>query len=248
MRETLICSLEKHYIYLIDNVTYSYYIAIPYKEFKNTNLAITLRGDYENFNISSKGLDVVVSYINNLYRNIDNYNVTLVFPIFVDNTLKAVDQNININNFARLDQMMGAIINDANNTLIRHNVQVLDTVYIINNGEYKAFLNWFVERYQERVEYRSLPELMQAENIDKTYNIIDTPSISFVVGKNNEESIEVKQDNVEKIPDAISDIIERNQEQKEPIQTSNSYGYASYWFLGIITIVISFILLSILVR
>ena len=40
MKETLICSLEKHNIYYLSDANVSFYILVPYKEYDNTNISI----------------------------------------------------------------------------------------------------------------------------------------------------------------------------------------------------------------
>lgn len=43
MKETLICSLEKHNIYYLSDANVSFYILVPYKEYDNTNISIRLK-------------------------------------------------------------------------------------------------------------------------------------------------------------------------------------------------------------
>lgn len=40
MKETLICSLDKHNIYYLSDANCSFYILTPYKEFNETNISI----------------------------------------------------------------------------------------------------------------------------------------------------------------------------------------------------------------
>ena len=46
MKETLICSLEKHNIYYLSDANVSFYILAPYKEYDNTNISIRIRSSY----------------------------------------------------------------------------------------------------------------------------------------------------------------------------------------------------------
>jgi len=243
MKQTFICSYLKHHIYLIEQNDYIFYIALPYKDFTNTNITIDLRSDYNNFKLAN-GLDIAINNLNSLYQNIDNYNITLVLPMTSDNLLEEIIANPSNDNFLKMDKILGNIINTAYDFLTTNNITVESDIYILNENNYSNFINWFVNRYQTRVHVKSLDELSHNPNLENTYNILDTPNMSFVVGKNDDTTVDEDKKN---IPDAIEDIIERNQEPKIT-NAETSPGYASYWFLGIITIVLSFIILSLLVK
>ena len=53
MKETLICSLEKHNIYYLSDANVSFYILVPYKEYDNTNISIRLKSNYDSYDLTS---------------------------------------------------------------------------------------------------------------------------------------------------------------------------------------------------
>ena len=52
MKETLICSLEKHNIYYLSDANVSFYILVPYKEYDNTNISIRLKSNYDSYDLT----------------------------------------------------------------------------------------------------------------------------------------------------------------------------------------------------
>ena len=87
MKETLICSLEKHNIYYLSDANVSFYILVPYKEYDNTNISIRLKSNYDSYDLTKNSLEVVTNELINYYKNLDNYNITLILPVFYNNIL-----------------------------------------------------------------------------------------------------------------------------------------------------------------
>ena len=85
MKETLICSLEKHNIYYLSDANVSFYILAPYKEYDNTNISIRLKSNYDSYDLTKNSLEVVTNELINYYKNLDNYNITLILPVFYNN-------------------------------------------------------------------------------------------------------------------------------------------------------------------
>ena len=87
MKETLICSLEKHHIYYLSNSNYGFYILTPFKDYSETNIAIRLKSNYQSYDLNKNSLEVVTNELINYYKNLDNYNITLILPVFYDDLL-----------------------------------------------------------------------------------------------------------------------------------------------------------------
>ena len=91
MKETLICSLEKHNIYYLSDANVSFYILVPYKEYDNTNISIRLKSNYDSYDLTKNSLEVVTNELINYYKNLDNYNITLILPVFYNNILDRIN-------------------------------------------------------------------------------------------------------------------------------------------------------------
>ena len=110
-----------------------------------------------------------------------------------------------------------------------NNIKVSNQIIIVNNDRYKTFINWFIARYQNRVICKNLLELIQIFNANATsYKKLETPVMNFVVGSYNTE---VDAPKVEATENKITP------EPQKELQVS--YGYASYWILAIVTLLVS---------
>jgi len=113
--------------------------------------------------------------------------------------------------------------------LKEENKNIESEVILVNNDRYKTFINWFINRYKNRVVCKSLLELIQLYNINATsYKKIETPAISFVVGSYNTE---IDAPKIEKKEEIIPIT-------KKPVPQVSS-GFSSYWLLAIITLLVS---------
>ena len=90
------------------------------------------------------------------------------------------------------------------------------------------FFSTFVVKYKDRVECKSLLELIRIYNVNATsYKKINTPGMTYVVGS---YSTEVNAPKVEK---------ELPPEEDIKLVPQHSTGFTSYWLLVTITIVVS---------
>ena len=247
MNETLICSLNKHNVYYVSNSSYGFYILVPFKDYDNTNISIRLKSNYQNYDLNKNSLDVVTSELINYYKDLDNYNISLILPVFYDDILTRV---ITVNDFElyqRLDKYLGDIINKAYHILTKNNIKVNNNIYVINNDSFKAFTNWYVSRYNNRIEYKTLLELTRNDGSFNEYNIVETPNISFIVGRNEEPSIE-KTAEIEL--ETFNNIVKDNEkiEKKNPPKKEDNGGYVSYVLLGVIAFAISLLVLFLLIK
>jgi len=186
--------------------------------------------------------------VKDVYNKIDDYNISLVIPITAKNELKDVRVDANDITFAKLDNILGKLINYAYSVLSESNIEVENKIIFINNDKYKAFLKWFLEKYQERCEYKTLLELMTTSNNNNiSLNKLEMTDINFVIGREEiKEEPKEKVTNLEVDPDLIIDEIDlptnyiKHREEKQ-------MGYVSYCLLGIMSVIVSLVLLYILI-
>ena len=234
MKETLICKLEKHCIYYLSNNEFGFYILMPYKEYNETNIAIRLKSNYEMYDLNKNELSKIENELINYYKNIDNYNITLLLPIFFDDMLDRVRVVNDSELYYKLDKYFGKMFNEAYMFLNKNNIKVNSNIYFINNDSFKNFTNWYVSRYNNRIEYKTVVDLVKENGSFHPYNVVETPSMNFVIGKENEPKLEKTFEvEVETFDNMLKSI-----EKEEKNANSNS-GFVSYILLGIITFIVS---------
>ena len=245
MKETLICSLEKHNIYYISGPNFGFYISIPYKEYLDTNITIRLKSNYQTYNLNKNSLDIVTNELINYYKNIDNYNITLILPVFYDDILNRIRIVNDIELFQKVDNYLGNIFNMAHEMLTKNGIKVNSNIYVINNDSFKRFTNWFVARYNNRIEYKTILELVKQSDNFNTYDVVETPNINFVIGKNTEPTLDKTIElEVETFDNFAKKMDEKNTSNK--VRGENA-GYVSYILLGIITFAVSITMLLLLI-
>lgn len=245
MNATLFMSLEKHQIYLVVLENISFYISIPYKEFNKTNISIELRDDYNELSLSKNNLESIKSKLKDIYTKIDKYNITLVIPFTEDDDLNDVRVNENEITYSKLDTILGKVINCSYTKLIESEIEVANKIVIINNEKYKNFIKWFLNNYSDRCEYKSILELITLSNNDLSLNKFELTDINFVIGKEETEKPKEELNTLEVDPNIIIEEIDlpnnfvNKQEEKQ-------LGYVSYCLLGIMSVIVSLVLLYIL--
>ncbi len=247
MKETFICSLEKHYIYYLSDANCSFYILTPYKEYNVTNIAIRLKSNYQNYDLSKNSLNDVTNELINYYKCIDNFNITLILPVFYDDVLLRIRTVNDMELYQKLDRYLGNIFNEAYKFLMKNNIKVNSNIYVINNDSFKNFTNWFVSRYNNRIEYKTLIELANQDGTFSSYNVVKTPNINFVVGKNDNPELAKT---VELETQTFDSMVKSEVAADKPAdnKNGNSGGYVSYILLGIISFTISLLLLFIFIK
>ena len=228
MDKKLILELNNHNVYYIKTNTVSFYITIPKYNIENTNICIELKNHMGNYDIELNDEVWVMENIKNTFSYIDNYNITLVLPILKDEQISILEK-IDSTKYEQIDRIIGTVINNSYTFLKENNKKVNDQVIIVDNDRYKTFIIWFTSRYRNRVICKKLLELIQLYNANATsYKKLETPLMNFVVGSYNTEVTAPK--------------VESKKETEIKIETKTpqvSYGYASYWILAIVTLVIS---------
>lgn len=248
MKETLICSLEKHNIYYLNDANVSFYLFVPYKEFNDTNISIRLKSNYQTYDLTKNSIETVTNELINYYKNLDNYNVTLILPVFYDDILNRVRIVEDMELYQRLDKYLGYIFNSAYLFLTKCNIKVNSNIYVINNDSFNKFTNWFVSRYSNRIEYKTILELVKENGTYNNYNVMETPNINFVVGKDDEPTIDKTVEmELETFDNIAREVSKENNVKREP-RLAESGGFVSYILLGIITFVVSIALLYFFIK
>ena len=284
MNTTLITTLNKHYIYLVKSAQIPFYIAVPYKEFNQTNISIEFYAEYEKLDVNKNDLVWVTDEITRIYREVDNDNISLVIPVFGDNLIKQTLQLNDSNMFNVLDAQISGVINAAYQTLTSNNVKVDSKIIIINNNQFGNFVNWFLGRYASRVEFKTYFDLKNIGvipdvNVDGANKPnISNNSINYNNMNNNTVSPQINEVNNStdmvnhmSVSGSINNVVNPNMnfvtksdtpamgktevnemransfvpanEQLEVPQASGSAGYVSYLLLGIVTAIVSFVVL-----
>ena len=248
MKETLICSLEKHNIYYLNDANVSFYLFVPYKEFNDTNISIRLKSNYQTYDLTKNSIETVTNELINYYKNLDNYNVTLILPVFYDDILNRIRIVDDMELYQRLDKYLGYIFNSAYLFLTKCNIKVNSNIYVINNDSFNKFTNWFVSRYSNRIEYKTILELVKENGTYNNYNVMETPNINFVVGKDDEPTIDKTVEmELETFDNIAREVSKENNVKREP-RLAESGGFVSYILLGIITFIVSIALLYFFIK
>lgn len=227
MDKKLILELINHKVYYVKTDIINYYITIP-NNIENTNICIELKNKMSNYDMELNDEVWVMENVKNTFSYIDNYNITLVLPILNDEQISILEK-IDNDKYEQIDKIIGHIINNSYMMLKENNKIVSNEIILVNNDRYKTFINWFTTRYKNRVICKNLLELIQIFNANATsYKKLETPVMNFVVGS---YSTEVDAPKAEPKNTEI-----KIEPQKAP---QVSYGYATYWILAIVTLVVS---------
>ena len=227
MDKRLVLELPNHNVYYVTNNIINYYITIP-KNVETTNICIEIKNKMGNYDMELNDEVWVMENIKTTYSYIDAYNITLVLPVLKEEHISALEK-IDTAKYEQIDRILGTLINSAYGLLKEQEKKVSSEIILINNDRYKTFINWFVTKYKNRVVCKSLLELIQIFNANATsYKKLETPVMNFVVGSYNTE-VDAPKVESKKVDVEIETI-------KEP---QVSYGYASYWILAIVTLVVS---------
>ena len=221
----------------------------------NSFYTIWINGDKIEKNVDlpnhETAFKIVTEELINYYKNLDNYNITLILPVFYNNILDRIRVVEDLEMYQIVDRYLGVIFNNAYMFLTKNNVKVNNSIYVINNDSFKKFTNWFVSRYNNRIEYKTILDLVKDNGSYSNYNVIETPNMNFVVGKNTEPTIEKT---VEMELETFDNLAKKTIEEKkkEPRKREEtlvgSSGFVSYILLGAISFIVFIGLLYLFVK
>lgn len=228
MEKRVLLDLTYHKVYYIKTSVVNFYLTVP-KTVVSTNISIELKNKMGNYNLELNDEVWVMDNIKNLFSYIDNYNISLALPVLDENEINALEK-MDSTKFENIDKILGEVINTAYKILLEEKKQVSKQIVLINNERYKTFITWFVTRYKDRVICKNLLELIQIFNVNATsYKKLETPVMNFVVGSYGTEV---------DAPKVVKEDIPQETALMKP-QLQPSSGFASYWILVIITIVVA---------
>ena len=229
MDKELILQLKNHDVYYVKTNEINYYITIP-KNIESTDICIELKNKMGNYDIELNDEVWVMENVKTTFSYIDDYNITLVLPILKEEQISILEK-IDSSKYDEIDKKIGFLINSSYMLLKENKKKVNSQIILVNNDRYKTFINWFITRYKNRVVCKNLLELIQIYNAKATsYKKLETPVMNFVVGSYNTEI------DAPKIEEKVAESNELLNAKKEP---QVSYGYATYWLLAIVTLVVS---------
>lgn len=160
MNTSLIVNLNKHNVYYINGSKLGFYIALPNSGVESTNITIELYPDYDKLDPNNSDSVWLKDEITRIYKEVDNYNISLIIPIFHDNSLKNTDSQMDQNLYLELDSELSSVINSSYQMISKSNVKVENKIFLINNGSFLNFSKWFLQRYGSRIEHRSYSDFM----------------------------------------------------------------------------------------
>ncbi len=185
--------------YIKEN-TYAYYLIIP----------------------TSKKVNLLLNIVNNItdetIKQIKSYpDKASIFPIIDQNILLGVSQN-QAESFQTLDNTLSEIINSSYQLLTYNHLEIDNNILLNKVGQYQTFYNWFINKYNGRVQ---LAELELIEKKEPQPQVQNTPTPP---------------------PTPTTPQV---QEQDGPIeeQESKSLGFVSYVLLGVVAAIASLIFL-----
>lgn len=227
MNKTFVADLENHIVYLMSNGDMSFYINLSKKN-ESTNITLDMK---------TKKKDDISKMIG-YYEKIDNYNISLVVPI--------TNLSEDMNDYKTQSNFVSKIINESYRILTSNSMNVKNNINIIKRNHSKSeFIEFFIKQFSNRVRYITLDDLVHEE---VPYNSIKAANISFVIGK-PEIELTIKDEEMKEIIKDVEEVQEK-QVKKAPISKKimATSGYVSYYLLGFLTAVVTFAILTVLVK
>lgn len=228
MDKKLIFELNNHKVYYVKTDVINFYITIP-NHVDKTNICVEIKSKNSNYDLETNDEIWVLENVKNTFSYIDDYNITLVLPVFKEEEvaiLEKIDDSLYIN----IDKILASVINQAYLLLKENKQEVAPQVFLVNNDRYQTFINWFATRYKERITCQNLLDIIQMFNAQATsYKKLETPVINFVVGSYNTEV---------DAPKALPKQTEAKSIPAPELKPQYSSGFSSYLLLTVITIVV----------
>lgn len=241
MEITLFLKLLRHNVYYVSTDHVNYYITVPKNNKNIVKMVIDIKSNMDRYNTLKNDKVWAEENVKSVFKDIDDYDITLILPIFNDEILRTLNDG-NTDNYVKVDAVCGYLINSAYKVLADNNLQVDSQITMINSDKYQSFLNWFMDRYPSRVVGISLLDLIRQDktNNHTDYQTVDTPNMSFVVGSNKPEEIPVSEE-VNPTIRNDTNIIDMGDEKENK-------GFASYSLLAIFTVLVSLVILYIVFK
>ncbi len=241
MEITLFLKLLRHNVYYVSTDHVNYYITVPKNNKQIVKMVIDIKSNMDRYDTLKNDKVWAEENVKSVFKDIDDYDITLILPIFNDEIVRTLNDG-NTDNYVKVDAVCGYLINSAYKVLADNNLQVDSQITMINSDKYQNFLNWFMDRYPNRVVGISLLDLIRQDKTNNStdYQTVDTPNMSFVVGSNKPEEIPVSEE-VNPTIRNDTNIIDMGDEKENK-------GFASYSLLAIFTVLVSLVILYIVFK
>ena len=144
--------------YIKEN-TYAYYLIIP----------------------ASKKVNLLLNIVNNItdetIKQINSYpDKASIFPIIDQNILLGVSQN-QAESFQALDNTLSEIINSSYQLLTYNHLEIDNNILLNKVGPYPTFYNWFINKYNGRVQLAELELIEKKEPQPQVQNTPTPPQV-----------------------------------------------------------------------
>lgn len=241
MEITLFLKLLRHNVYYVSTDHVNYYITVPKNNKQIVKMVIDIKSNMDRYDTLKNDKVWAEENVKSVFKDIDDYDITLILPIFNDEIVRTLNDG-NTDNYVKVDAVCGYLINSAYKVLADNNLQVDSQITMINSDKYQNFLNWFMDRYPNRVVGISLLDLIRQDktNNHTDYQTVDTPNMSFVVGSNKPEEIPVSEE--------VSPTIRNDTNIIDMGDEKENKGFASYSLLAIFTVLVSLVILYIVFK
>ncbi len=226
MNKQLIAETTTTNIFYIKDERLSFYINIP-KNISNIDILINILDDPNIINPSINTNEIIKEEINKIYSSPNG--ISIVTPLIDNNITEQLKLNNNEQVFNYADKYISYLINQAYSLLTSENFPVNKIIKLNNNKQYDVFNNWFVNKYNGRVE------LANYSNMESTNENIP-----------NEEPISEEKNIANEVLENTSTIETINENEVLPEENVREPGFVSYVLLGVVVAVISLVILYML--
>lgn len=262
MNNSLITKLNNIAVYYLDNGVVGCYISVPFNNVLNEVSISIEQMDSAKLNPKENDAIWIKDSITSIYKEIDLYNLCYVVPVFNGEQINIINQN-NEESIKIFDKAMSSIINSSYKLLVNNNLKVDNNVILVDSNINKNLANWFINKYNSRIILKTKLDLLQSpksENLN--YQKIETPGMNFVVGQAPVEVPNIPEQPIEPVqeqpvapspvapPQEITPAQSQGQviENKRDIpEMEQNKGYISYYVLGLVTIILTLLVLYILI-
>ncbi len=229
MNKSLIIKNENTFIYYIQDEKIPFYISIPLNINSDVSIAIDLLDNPNILNSNQTNSEIINNKLNQIYLN---YKETAtVIPLLDSNLMEQIKLNNNEKIFTYTDKIISYLINQAYSFLTGENIKVNNTIKLYNNRKYQVFNDWFIKKYNGRVELTD-------------YNNQTNNNMNNVIAPHPEEK--AAQNLANEVLENTNTINTINEEGVTQEKNTHELGFVSYVLLGVVVAVISLVILYML--